>query len=1096
MIKGGIYLIAFSLSLFIILAVIEYYSNFDSNTRTVLFYSYFIVVVLWIIYSIILPLLAYLRILKRISYEEAANLIGKDFPEAGDQIVSMLQLKNMRQISDQQLQLIEAGIDQKALKIKPLPFLRLINFKTNRRYLKYALIPLFIIAITWAIKPNYIEDPTKRLLEFDKEFEKQWPFSVQILNAELNAFQKEDFELKVKVVGTEWPEQLFIHFDQSRYLMRKKTGNIYHYKIKNLRKSLNFYITDGGYFKTKIYTIEVFPKAVFNAYEIEITAPTYTQIPKQSIKNTTDLNVPQGSILKYTLKTAHGKFLEWISSEVNKRIDIRNNLVTIQDTITKSKKYQLYVSNEYLNHSDSLKWTIQMIKDEYPVIDVESIEDSIDQQIKYYSGTINDDYGFSKLQMVINFKDSAIIIPVQICKRNRPQTFYHSIDFRDIKLQRGEKVNYYFEIFDNDGWNGAKSTKSADEFFRLKSKNELKDERNLQSDSLKKEMRENLAQWKDIQDRIKVLQKELLKKDILSWEDRKKIEELLKEQEVLQKKMEEFKEQNNELKKNNEDIEKNERILDKQEQLQELFEQIMDEETKAKMEELRKMLEELNKENTNEFLEEMEMSAEELEQELDRNLELFKQLEFEIRMDESIEDLKELAKEQLKLSEETKESSKKEKENLKNRQDSINKAFDEVQKELKELDSLNKSLEEPNPMNMQEQTQEEIDENQENAQEQLQENKMKKAAEEQKEAGEKMQEMAQQMQMQMEANAMQQMAEDIDNLRQILDQLIKLSFTQEDMIDQLKPIDLMDPKYNKLVRDQFAIEQKIKPVKDSLISLAKRQPAVQPFVLKEFGKIEYRLQTATDFLDENNKPNALREQQFIMTSINQLALMLDEALKNMQQMMSSMNMGQSGSPSNSSCPSPGMGKPGKNSMKQLQKQLNEQMKALEKQMKEGQQKGKRGQNGKSTSEKLARMAAEQAKIRRMMEDYRNQLLDETGKNPKEVDKIIQQMEQTEKDIVNKMISRETLKRQENIMTRLLESEKAERERERKKERESIEGKNVKRGNPIPYFKYKETKENDVNMLNTIPLDLNPYYKKKVDRYFYKFENINEDAENQ
>jgi hypothetical protein len=151
------------------------------------------------------------------------------------------------------------------------------------------------------------------------------------------------------------------------------------------------------------------------------------------------LNVPQGSILKYTLKTAHGKFLEWISSEVNKRIDIRNNLVTIQDTITKSKKYQLYVSNEYLNHSDSLKWTIQMIKDEYPVIDVESIEDSIDQQIKYYSGTINDDYGFSKLQMVINFKDSAIIIPVQISKRNRPQTFYHSIDFRDIKLQRGEK---------------------------------------------------------------------------------------------------------------------------------------------------------------------------------------------------------------------------------------------------------------------------------------------------------------------------------------------------------------------------------------------------------------------------------------------------------------------------------------------------------------------------------------------------------------------------------------------------------------------------------------------------------------------------------
>jgi hypothetical protein len=205
-----------------------------------------------------------------------------------------------------------------------------------------------------------------------------------------------------------------------------------------------------------------------------------------------------------------------------------------------------------------------------------------------------------------------------------------------------------------------------------------------------------------------------------------------------------------------------------------------------------------------------------------------------------------------------------------------------------------------------------------------------------------------------------------------------------------------------------------------------------------------------------------------------------------------MMQGQSGSPQQS-CPNPGMGKPGKGSMKQLQQQLNEQMKALQKQMKEGQQKGKSGNKGKSMSEQLARMAAEQGRIRRMMEEYRNEVQSETGTKPGDLDQMIRQMEQTEKDLVNKIISEQTLQRQQNIMTRLLKSEKAEREREKKKERESEEGKNIKRSNPKAFLKYKELKEKDVNLMNTIPLDFNPYYKKKVDTYFYKFDNIDDDV---
>ena len=352
------------------------------------------------------------------------------------------------------------------------------------------------------------------------------------------------------------------------------------------------------------------------------------------------------------------------------------------------------------------------------------------------------------------------------------------------------------------------------------------------------------------------------------------------------------------------------------------------------------------------------------------------------------------------------------------------------------------------------------------------------------------------MQAEMDANAAEQAGEDMEALREILDQLIKLSFLQESLMDSLAGIEDMDPAYNQLVRQQFQMEGKSQSVKDSLQALAKRQPAIQPFILKEFNKLEYRLKSTTDYLEAHKKKEAIRDQQFIMTTFNQLALMLDEALKQMEQMMQSMMKGNSGGKSKS-CPKPGGGKPSSKSMKSLQQQLNAQMKALQKQQKQGKkkgQKGKTGNQGKGMSEQFARMAAEQARIRRMMEEYQQQMLDENGMKDGGLDAAMKEMEKTEHDLVNKIINQQTLNRQQNILTRLLKSEKAEREREKEQKRKSEEGKNIKRSNPKEFLKYKDIKEKELNLIKTLPLHFNNYYKKKVDEYFYELDNIDDDVE--
>ena len=62
-----------------------------------------------------------------------------------------------------------------------------------------------------------------------------------------------------------------------------------------------------------------------------------------------------------------------------------------------------------------------------------------------------------------------------------------------------------------------------------------------------------------------------------------------------------------------------------------------------------------------------------------------------------------------------------------------------------------------------------------------------------------------------------------------------------------------------------------------------------------------------------------------------------------------------------------------------------------------------------------------------------ELRDEQGKNGEKgkLDKILEDMEENETDIINNRITQETISRQEEILSRLLEAEKSKREHSRK-----------------------------------------------------------------
>jgi hypothetical protein len=98
------------------------------------------------------------------------------------------------------------------------------------------------------------------------------------------------------------------------------------------------------------------------------------------------------------------------------------------------------------------------------------------------------------------------------------------------------------------------------------------------------------------------------------------------------------------------------------------------------------------------------------------------------------------------------------------------------------------------------------------------------------------------------------------------------------------------------------------------------------------------------------------------------------------------------------------------------------------------------------------------------------------------------MEQTEKEIVNKKINRATINRQAKILTRLLEHEKAEKKQGKDDKRESKVGKDKKNAEIKDFLEFKELNEKEIEIFKQIQPMFTPFYKGKVNEYFYNLEN--------
>lgn len=1066
----------------------ENFAYFSTRIRTIFFFSFIIFAVLLFLIYLVEPVLGLIKVRRRFGYKEAAIYLGKFFgKEINDKLLNTLELRSASEGSDsKEKQLILAGIEQKSLSISHIRFKNAISFRETRPYM-FAMVAFFVLF--WGfylINPGFFIDPGKRLVNYKTEFQKPAPFDLEF-NVDFPARIKvnERFLLNVKTKGNKIPSELYLKYNDQLNKFNKLKNATFTYEFYGLDSDTQFSINFGKY-EFGPYNILVQKPSTIDNFQVDISYPPYTDYKNETKYNTGDITIPVGSEVKWTVYTENvdSVFLFDNNDLLRSFNSIEPGKYTFSNTLFDDKNFKIIADNNNNSFSDSLSFSVKVTPDLYPEILVNEFKDSISYTGIYFTGNISDDYGFSDLNFRYQIGDSDNLSSIELNKyridniafsdQNQKQRFYYYIGLDTLSISPGENLSYFFEVYDNDEINGFKRSKTPTYLLSVPDFKEIVAQTSKNDQNINSSLRNQMNEIDQIQKEIDRLRNEMINTDNVTWEQKESLKNLLEKQQRVEKRIEELKKERelNE-RMNNQLTEKEQSLLEKQKELDKLFDEVVNEELTKLMQQIQEELDKLDKDEMFEKLDEMSFEMEDMEMNLDRALELFKQLQIERMLDESISMLENVMEKQENIMIDKEEIPKQE--NIAE-QEEINEDFDSLNEMIEQLEQRNAELQRPNDFENTQNSRSDADSNLEDALNEMKNNNSSESENSQQDAMQNMNNLMNSLMSNLAQLQQQNLAEDAKKLRVLLDNLLQTSFNQENLIDDFAEVSLRDPKYFDLIQEQRKISDDLNLIKDSLVSLSKRQVQIQSFVNRELAEINMNIEKTIDNLINRRKHNARSRQQFVMMHINNLALMLNESLQNMQMSMQAQGQGQ---PMNNSNPQQGMG-----DLRQMQEKMNQMLE----QLRQGhqQQQGESGQEGMSLSEQLARMAAQQEAIRKRLNEIADQYR-EDGTGTGNLEEIIRDMERTELDIVTNRISRQTRLRQQKILSRLLEHERAEIEREKEEKRVGETANFYEISNPEDFLKYNMDKNSAVEMLQFLPPEFKPFYKTMIEDYFLNVE---------
>jgi len=1099
LLKGLLLFFAIGLLYALLLLSIEHFFWLNSFGRLLLFGGVIGFEVILFYGFIFIPLAKYFKIHKGIDFEAASKIVGDHFPEVKDKLLNVLQLNQQSEHTE----FLIASIEQKSNNLSLIPFKSAVNLSENLKYLRYAALPILIVSLCIAFgKQAVFTDSLKRVVNYKTAYTPPAPFEFFIINPTLEAIENTPFTLVAKTVGSVVPDDVQILYNDEVYLLNQTALGVFEYAFPKPKSAINFKLL-ADEVQSKPYRLEVLAIPTLLSFNMFLDYPAYTGKSDQNIANNGNATVPEGTKIKWELRTMATDSVAFAYKDTLSFFDHKAQTFHYSQRVFEPLNYTIQTSNAKLKNYENLSFSIQTLKDQSPAIKVEMKKDSTYQESLYFYGQLSDDYGIRALKLYYYpVADASSVKTLDLpVTPSAFQEFTHVFP-SNLELIDDTAYALYFEVSDNDPFHKNKTTRSRVFNYNSKSENTIQDlqlkEQNELSDAFQKALTTLSKQNKNLNE-ISRNQKE---KEQLNFSDKQKLKSFLERQQAQDKILKNF---NKKMQDNLNQFEKPKKEDPFKAQLEKRLEAQQDalEKDEKLLEELKKITDKINKEALAEKLEDMAKQNKNKQRSLEQLLELTKRYYVTKKAEQIKNNLEQLSKDQTALSKETED-------NTKAAQEKLNTDFKTLQKELdtlrKDNDALTKPLALPDDPNLeesinndQEQASDELGKKEKSPDAQERNQREKSAQKSQSKAAHKMQQMSQQMASKTSGASGEQMSEDIDMLRKILDNLLLFSFDQEALMKRFQSSATTTNGHAKRLVKQNNLREHFEHIDDSLFSLSLRQPKISESINKEITEVFFNIDKSLELLSENSFRKAIGKQQFVVSATNTLADLLSNTLDNMEMQMQM---------------SPGDGDGDMQlqdiimSQEELKKKVEQSLgegepKQDSGEAKEGDSDGKKGKNGKQGKEgqngaqnggeneqsvqkgdaeidtgELFEIFKKQQELRNALQD----LLDKKslGSNG---NTLLDSMEKIEQDLVNQGITERLLQDMTLLKHQLLKLEKAVQQQGEDTKRVSNTTKAERFQAPVPSAETIKQYFNTPEILNRQSLPLRQEYKLKVQYYF-------------
>ncbi|MFC1501886.1 DUF4175 family protein [bacterium] len=969
---------------------------------------------------------------------------GESFTHVRDRLTDALQVYRAHQKPDYNTSasLASAALSAIHNDIKSMDFKSVPPRDRIRRSVRFLITVCSVVVVSTLFFREPFASALTRWIHPTQSFSGPPPFQLFLHPGNKRVIQGEDVNISVEVRGKMLSEVILRIQSEGEEVHSRSLEKPFTFRMNSVRKSFKYSAQSEG-IKSPVCMVEVVQRPLVRMIQVELVPPGYTKLEKRALEpNIGDLEGLKGTQVRLSVESnkelsdAHIVFAEGNKQRMNSR----GKKAGAEFPIHEESRYWIELRDTMgLENSDPISYRIRIQPDLFPVARIlfpathVDLDETMDVPLSLLG---EDDFGISRCQLGYSIQTGETpdsldrelsFIPLSFDKNNMQRVniqFVWNLD--SLGLYPEDVVHYFFQVFDNDRISGPKSGRSRIYTIRFPSIYEIFQEVESEHVQQVESLTDLFNEGQEIREELERISDEIKGGRELEWEEKKNLESVADQQKGIEQKVEELSRDLDEMVDRMEKYDLlNLELLEKYQELQELYQEIASPELLEAMKKLQEEMAAMSQEDLRKVADQFKLSQEKFLKSLERTISLLKRLHVEQKTQEIVKRMEDLVERQGDVNQALNQDTPLDTSKWVQSENRISEDMESLQQEMESLLEAMEDL--PSmPLSQMESIMESMDRRELSEQlkklgNMIQRGQRSQAASEGSKTQQSMSdllEMLQRMQEDLKRNLKEKITR---GLQRATFRLLQLSDGQEGLKTGAQSGKITS---KEAAEKQMSLLMGLKQVADSLAQLSKETLFITPEVGGAIGTAQSEMGKALKSMTEGGGRGTVSHQGNAVGSLNQGVLAIQDIMGQIAGASSGLGMEEF--------------LMRMDQMAQQQMGLNQQTMDLL----------NRGRMTLGEQAGMARLANEQALLKKALEDVRSEFNDQS-QIPGRLDQMIEDMDGVIKDLQQKKADQSTIQRQQRILSRLLDLQNSLRRRDFSRKRRGRTGQDIIRSSPQP-----------------------------------------------